>query len=298
MASPAITNAFTVDVEDFYQVSAFEREIPRETWSDFESRVERSALRMLELLAAHDVHATFFILGWTAQQHPQLVQAIADAGHEVGSHSFWHRLVYSQTPDEFRADLRQSRDVLEQIVGRPVTTYRAPSFSITGKSLWAREILVEEGFTCDSSVFPVHHDRYGIPGAQRFCHRIETSAGHLWEFPPSVMRIRNWNLPVAGGGYFRLYPRWLTSAAVRHVNRQGQPFMFYVHPWEIDDRQPKLTAGTRLSRWRHRVNLRHTWHKLDELLHQFSWSTMSAALAATTEYLEREPQTRPVEQPV
>jgi len=270
-----IVNAFTVDVEDYFQVSAFENDIRRDQWDQFESRVVANTKRILELLARHDVRATFFVLGWVARQYPELVREIHSAGHEIGSHSFWHRLIYTQTPDEFRTDLRQSRDLLADIIGEPITAYRAPSFSITRQSLWALDILAEEGFRIDSSVFPIYHDRYGIPNAKPRIHQITTSAGPLWEFPPSIFRIAGLNLPVGGGGYFRLYPLWCTICCLSAVNRKArQPFMFYIHPWEVDAEQPRLGAGSRMSRFRHTVNLSRTERKLDALLRGFHFGPL------------------------
>jgi polysaccharide deacetylase family protein (PEP-CTERM system associated) len=211
------------------------------------------------------VLATFFILGWVADRHPRLVREIQRGGHEIGSHSFWHRLIYEQTPEQFRADLRQSRDALESATGQRVTAYRAPSFSITTRSLWALDILAEEGFKVDSSVFPIYHDRYGIPQAEPRLHRLAAGGGSLWEFPPSVARFAGFNVPV-GGGYFRLYPLWWTLLCLRRIRRSGQPSMLYIHPWEIDPEQPRLAVGTRLSRFRHYVNLASNERKLDSLL--------------------------------
>jgi polysaccharide deacetylase family protein (PEP-CTERM system associated) len=273
-------NAFTVDVEDFFHVTAFERHIERDDWSNFESRVARGAYRLLELLARHNTLATFYILGWVAERFSDLVREIQSAGHEIGSHSYWHRLIYHLSPAEFRDDLVLSLRALEDATGHSVTHYRAPSFSITKKSLWALEILAEHGIACDSSIFPVRHDRYGIPHANRHIHRLETPAGSLWEFPPSVSRIGGVNVPVSGGGYFRLYPLSLTVRCLRQINRAGRPFIFYVHPWELDPDQPRLSAGSRLSRLRHRVNLASTEKKLDRLLTRFRFGTVSQAIAA------------------
>lgn len=264
-------NAFTVDVEDYYQVSGFERDVPRSQWDQYESRVVDYTRRMLSILDHHGVRATFFVLGWVAQKHPQLVREIQRAGHEIGSHSFWHRLVYEQTRDEFREDLRQSRDVLEDIVGQPVTLYRAPSFSITRDSLWALEILVQEGFTVDSSIFPTRHDRYGIPGAPAAGHTVGTSSGSLYELPPSVFRAGPWSLPVAGGGYFRLYPFPFIRRVLARLNQSGQSFVFYVHPWELAPDQPRMRAGSRSARWRHYLNLSRTENRLNRLLGQFQF---------------------------
>ncbi len=261
-------NAFTVDVEDYYQVSAFEKHVDRDSWDRRESRVLDNTRRMLELLDAHGVRATFFVLGWVGRRHPRLVREIAAGGHEIGSHGYWHRLIYRQTHTEFRADLRRSRDVLQDALGRRVTAHRGASFSITRESLWALEILVEEGFAVDSSVFPVRHDRYGIPDAQPGPHIISTPAGPIREFPPSVVRLGGLSLPVGGGGYFRLFPLPWTTYCLRRINRAGRPLMFYVHPWELDLEQPRIRAG-RLSRFRHYVNLSKTQRKLDALLRRF-----------------------------
>ncbi|NQT13344.1 MAG: DUF3473 domain-containing protein, partial [Planctomycetes bacterium] len=263
-------NAFTVDVEDYFQVSAFEKDVPRSKWDLYEIRVVESTRRILDLLNRHNVRATFFVLGWVARRYPNLVREIHGSGHEIGSHGYWHRLIYEQSSPEFRRDLVQSRDALADVLGTPITAYRAPSFSITARSLWALEILAEEGFTVDSSIVPTHHDRYGIPGANGEIHRIETPAGPLWECPPPVVKLGPITLPVGGGGYFRLYPWSWTRHFLSRIHRNGRgPFVFYVHPWEIDPQQPRLPAGSRISRFRHRVNLSRTEAKLDLLLAEF-----------------------------
>ena len=281
-AEAGVLNAFTVDVEDYYHVSAFERDIDRRDWDRFDSRVEASTQRMLEILAEAGVRGTFFVLGWVAQRFPKLVRAIHDAGHELGSHSYWHRLVYELSPEEFRSDLRDSRSILEDAVSGPITAYRAPSFSITRQSQWALEILAEEGFTVDSSIFPIVHDRYGIPDAHPYLHEIVTPSGSLQEFPPSVIRFARMNFPVSGGGYFRLYPLSWTIRGLARINRKGRPFMFYIHPWELDPSQPRLAVGSRLSRARHRVNLVSTASKLRRLLHRFRFGRMDEVIPAPT----------------
>jgi polysaccharide deacetylase family protein (PEP-CTERM system associated) len=274
-----LVNAFTVDVEDYFQVSAFEKDIARDQWSQYTSRVVANTHRILDLLACHDVKATFFVLGWVAKRFPQLLRDIHGAGHEIGCHSHEHRLIYNQTPDQFRDDLRRSLGAIQDACEAPITAYRAPSFSITRQSLWALEILAEEGFLIDSSIFPTHHGRYGIPDAEPRFHRINTSAGPLWEFPPSVVRFCRLNLPVSGGGYFRLYPLSWTVHCLRKINRTKQPFVFYIHPWEVDPDQPKLKAGSRLSQLRHHVNLSRTYEKLERLLTRFRFGTLSTAAA-------------------
>ena len=276
-----VLNAFTVDVEDYFQVSAFEKHVRRDQWDQWESRVVANTQRVLQLLDRHSVQGTFFVLGWVAQRFPQLVREIHACGHEVGSHGYWHRLIYDCSPGDFRDDLRRSRDVLEDAIGARVTSHRAPSFSITARSLWALEILVEEGFSVDSSIFPIRHDRYGIPHAPRRLHRLATPAGGLWEFPPSVARLARMNLPVSGGGYFRLCPLFWTNYCLGRINRhERQPFVFYVHPWEIDPGQPRVPARSKLSRFRHYVGLEKNEGKLDRLLAKFRFGRVSDVVAA------------------
>jgi polysaccharide deacetylase family protein (PEP-CTERM system associated) len=278
-----LLNAFTVDVEDYYHVSAFERSIARGDWEQYDSRVANNTLRILDLLDRHDTKATFFVLGWIAKRRPELVREIHRRGHEIGSHGYWHRLIYEQSPKEFRDDLRLSRDVLRDAIGGPILAYRAPSFSITRRSLWALEILAEEGFLMDSSVFPIHHDRYGIPGARPEMHQIDTPAGSLWEFPMSIVRLGWMNLPVGGGGYFRLYPlRWTLHMLSRINSTHQRSFTCYVHPWELDPGQPRLRAGSPISRARHYLNLSTTEKKLGVLLKTFRFGRLCDFLPCTT----------------
>ncbi|NQV23758.1 MAG: DUF3473 domain-containing protein [Rhodopirellula sp.] len=273
-----LTNAMTVDVEDYFHDSGFADQVTRSDWDSMPSRVVVNTHRLLALMERHQTRGTFFILGWVADRFPQLVRDIHRAGHEIGCHSYWHQLVYDLSPDEFRADLLKSRDVLQELTGEAVTLYRAPSFSITARSLWALEVLAEEGFTCDSSIYPVYHDRYGIPEADPAPHRVLTSAGSLDEFPGSVMTLGKLRLAVSGGGYFRLYPRRFTKFCLTRINcRTGCPFMFYIHPWEVDPDQPRL-AGSAMSRFRHYQNLRTTEHKLNWLLPRFRFDSMSASI--------------------
>ena len=272
-------NAFTVDVEDYFQVSGFEKQIDRSTWDRYESRVRASNQRILDLLRKHNVRATFYVLGWVAKHHPEVVRDIVSEGHEIGTHSYWHQLVYQLTPNEFRSDLRDSIKLLEDLTGGAIRSYRAPSFSITAKSLWALEILAEEGIELDSSIFPIRHDRYGIPHAPHEVHHLETASGRLTEFPSTVVRW-GMNLPVSGGGYFRLYPVELTIRALQHVNqKERRPFIFYIHPWELDPGQPRLKAGSFLGRCRHYVNLHATELKLDRLLARFRFGTVTESMA-------------------
>lgn len=278
-----MVNALTIDVEDYFQVSAFEQHIDRRSWSEYPSRVAANTRTILELLESRGVKATFFVLAWVAERFPDLIREISGAGHEIGSHSYWHRLVYDLQPAEFREDLRQSKSVLEEIIGGEVRAFRAPSFSIVERSKWALDVLVEEGFRIDSSIFPVYHDRYGIPGAPTEFHRLQTQAGPLWECPPSVVRFGRLNIPVSGGGYFRLFPLSWTLRWLERINRrQQQPFVFYFHPWELDAAQPRLKAGTRLSRFRHYVNLTTTRRKLTALLERFSFAALRDVLGSYT----------------
>jgi polysaccharide deacetylase family protein (PEP-CTERM system associated) len=263
-------NVMSIDVEDYYHVTNFEGKVQRCDWDGYPSRVRANTRRLLKLLDKHQVQGTFFVLGWVGRRFPGLVREIVRAGHEVGCHSYWHRLVYRQTPEEFRSDLQMARDVLEDASGEPVTAYRAPCYSITRESLWALDILKDEGFQYDSSIFPTYHPRYGIPNARPFPHRI----GELWEFPPSAVRFLGTNMPVAGGGYFRLYPVTWTAFCFRQINACGQPFVFNIHPWEIDPDQPRL-ARFGLSAFRHYLNLESTEEKLDWLLGQFSFGHLS-----------------------
>lgn len=273
-------NAFTVDVEDYFQVSAFERHIDRQTWNDYPHHVVENTNRLLDLLEKKQVLGTFFILGWVADQYPRLVEAIASRGHELASHSYWHRLVYELEPESFREDLLESRRAIEAASGVVVDAYRAPSFSITRKSIWALDVLVEEGFRLDSSVFPIVHDRYGIPGAETGIHEMETKSGTIWQFPASVSRIAGVNLPISGGGYFRLYPYKMSARLLRQINTtQRRPFMFYVHPWEIDPEQPKMPFGSVKTKFRHYVNLRSTYDKLERLLDEFAFGRITDVLA-------------------
>jgi polysaccharide deacetylase family protein (PEP-CTERM system associated) len=268
-----VMNVLSIDVEDYYQVTNFENRVDRRNWDNYPSRVVANTRRLLDLLDRHQHRATFFVLGWVGRRFPGLVRDIVRAGHEVGCHSYWHRLVYRQTPDEFREDLCLARDVLEDVSGAAVTAYRAPSYSITRDSLWALDILHDEGFRFDSSIFPTYHPTYGIPGAKSYPHRLPSSHGSLWEFPPSVARILGLNLPVAGGGYFRLYPASWTAYGFRRINRLGHPAVFVVHPWEIDPDQPRLASFG--GAWRHYLNLKSTQKKLDWLLGQFNFGSLS-----------------------
>jgi len=279
-ASAPIVNAMTIDVEDYFQVSAFDAVVTRDEWSTRPSRVVANTQRLLQLFEDAGVTATFFVLGWVADRFPALVTDLAKAGHEMASHGYSHHLVYNQTPAEFREDVRRAKAVIEDRSGRRVQGYRAPSYSITRRSLWALDVLVEEGYTYDASIFPIRHDRYGIPDAPRHPYMLARRAGALAEAPPSTVRLGGMNLPVAGGGYFRLLPYWWTRWGIGRVNRQeGRPAIFYLHPWEIDPDQPRLEAGV-VSRFRHYRNLDKTESRLRRLLAEFRFGTLGALMAS------------------
>lgn len=276
--SPGIENALTIDVEDYFQVAALAEAVRYDDWASMEYRVEANTDRILALFDAASVKGTFFVLGWVAERSPQLVERIAKAGHEVASHGFSHQLIYNQTPDVFREETRRSKAILEDILGERVNGYRAASYSITNQSRWALDILAEEGFTWDSSIFPVHHDRYGMPGSPLWPHRLTTDKGHeLAEFPLSTLSCPGYTLPIAGGGYFRLFPYWFSRWALGSINRRGQPFVFYLHPWELDPDQPRLDVKF-LSRFRHYNNLDVCEERLQKLLGEFRFTTMSEVL--------------------
>jgi polysaccharide deacetylase family protein (PEP-CTERM system associated) len=275
-----VLNAMTVDVEDYFHVSALAASAPRERWDGFESRVERNTSRLLDLFDEFGVRVTCFVLGWVADRHPQVVKAITARGHEVASHGYWHQLVYDLTPEAFRDDVRRSRALLQDLSGQRVDGYRAPSFSITRRSLWALDVLVEEGYTYDASIFPVRHDRYGIPDAPRHAYRVDRAAGPLTELPPSTATLAGQNVAVAGGGYFRLLPYAWTRWGIDRLNAVEQrPAIFYLHPWEVDPDQPRLQASA-LSRIRHYTNLGRTEDRLRRLLRDFRFGAIRDVRAA------------------
>jgi polysaccharide deacetylase family protein (PEP-CTERM system associated) len=277
-----VVNAMTVDVEDYFQVSAFEHYVARDRWDQFESRVCRNTERLLTLFDEAGIKATFFVLGWVGERFPQLVRQIAAGGHEIASHSYAHRLAYELTPTEFREDLRRAKSVLENACGLPVLGYRAPSYSVTRQSMWVLDILVEEGYLYDASIYPIIHDRYGIPDAPRHRHRIARESGEIWELPGSTVRHLGQNLPIGGGGYFRLLPYAWTRRGIRRVNgRERKPVIFYVHPWEIDPDQPRIHASV-LSRVRHYRNLSETESRLRRLMSEFRFGPVTSLLTDST----------------
>ena len=274
-----ILNAFTVDVEDYFQVAALASAIDRASWPLREPRVERNTGVLLDMLAESGVRGTFFVLGWIAERHPALIRRIAAAGHEIACHGFSHQLIYTQTPDEFREETARSKRILEDLAGAPVIGYRAASFSITRRSLWALDVLIDLGFSYDSSIFPIRHDLYGIAGADPRPAPLSAPSGRsLVEFPMSAAAYLGVQVPVSGGGYFRLLPYAVTRAGLRQINgRFGRPFTFYLHPWEIDPGQPRIPVGW-LSRFRHYNNLHRCESRLRRLLQEFRFGTMREVL--------------------
>lgn len=274
MQTMNVPNALTVDVEDYFHVAALAPSIHRDSWTSRESRVVGNTRNLLAIFEQFGAQGTFFVLGWVAERYPELIREIAARGHEVACHGFSHRLVYEQSLEEFREETRHAKNLLEDITGSAVLGYRAASYSIVRESLWALDVLVELGFVYDSSIFPVHHDRYGIPDAERAPHRLSTpNKQSIVEWPLSTAKAFGISIPVSGGGYFRLLPYWLTRWGLTSINRREQrPFVFYLHPWEIDPGQPRV-AASRLSRFRHYTNLGKCEMRLRRLLGEFKFGT-------------------------
>jgi len=264
-------------VEDYFQVAAFRHVICYEQWEGMESRVEQNTQRVLDLLAELNQRGTFFVLGWVAERFPQLVRKIQAAGHELGCHSYAHRFVYDLTPDEFRDDTLHACKAIEDAAGAAVHVYRAPSFSITPRSLWALDILAELGFKVDCSIFPIHHDLYGFPGAPRQPFRIHVNGSSLLEFPPSTIRLGRWNIPVTGGGYLRQLPFDFQVRALKALEARREGIQIYLHPWELDPEQPRIAASM-LSRFRHYRNLDQTADRLRRLLPLFHFDAVSEVI--------------------
>lgn len=276
----SVVHALSIDVEDYFHVAALSRVIAPADWDTMPSRVEANTDRLLELFERTGHKATFFVLGWVAERHPALVRRLHEAGHEVASHGYSHQLVYTQTPEVFREETLRSKAILEDIIQSPVTGYRAASYSITRDSLWALDILAECGFTWDSSIFPIRHDRYGIPDSPREPYSIRTQAGHvIREFPLTTARLFGLAIPAAGGGYFRQFPYALFRYLFRQASGGDRPQMFYLHPWEIDPGQPRFDNASWLSRFRHYTNLDRCEERLERLLGDFRFGTVSDSYA-------------------
>lgn len=268
----------TVDVEDYYQVSAFSNNVDKSEWDKYPSRVNSNTNWLLDLFDEHNIKATFFVLGWVAERERQLIKRISDLGHEVACHGYKHDLIYNQTKQLFTEETIKSKAILEEITGKQVNGYRAASYSITAKSIWAIDVLCEAGFTYDSSIFPIVHDRYGIPNAETVPHKYRTDSGNeIIEFPLSTVGFGNKRLPISGGGYFRLFPYWLTQQGLKIVNKKNIPFIFYMHPWEIDVDQPRIKSSL-LSEFRHYQNLEKFKPRLVRLIEQFEFSTVEDVL--------------------
>jgi polysaccharide deacetylase family protein (PEP-CTERM system associated) len=264
--TPPSLAAFSTDVEDYFQAEALRRFCPREKWGSFEDRTEASTERLLAILAAHSIRGTFFVLGWTAERHPDLVRRIAAAGHEIGSHGSDHELIYRQSPEAYRQDIRRARELLRELSGQEVIGYRAPSYTIMTRTLWALPILAEEGYRYDSSIFPIARRRYGMPRANRWPHRLRIDDRlALAEFPLPTIRVGPLNLPATGGAYLRLLPLGIQQWSVKRMLRRRQPFVLTIHPWELDAAQPRFPVGGR-TRWTHYHNLAASAGRLESLL--------------------------------
>lgn len=275
-------NALSFDIEEYFHAEVFAGVVRPEEWPTLESRVVGCTERLLALLGETGTRATFFVLGWVAERNPALVRTIQERGHELACHGYGHRMITRLTPAQFGADVRRARAAIEDAAGTTVVGYRAPTFSVVRETLWSLKVLAEAGFQYDSSIFPIVHDRYGIPDAPRFPHRLAFGPSlELVEFPLSTVRLLRGRVPVAGGGYFRLFPYWVTRRAIRHLNmREGKPAMVYLHPWEIDPGQPRLPVGP-LAHLRHTLNMRSTESKLRRLLREFRFGPVRDVLAAS-----------------
>lgn len=281
-ASAQHTYLLSIDVEEYFQVEA--AAIAPHRWNDFEKRLDGPVKELLELLEQRRTSATFFILGWVAEHEPHLVKAIARRGHEIASHGVSHQMLQRLTPEQFRTELRDSRRRLEDLAGIPVVGYRAPTFSITRNTAWAIDILAEENFLYDSSIFPVHHDRYGVPDAPAGPHQAQGPAGKtILEIPPLTLRMMGMNFPVGGGGYLRLFPIRLMNMAIRQRRKTHRATAIYLHPWELDPGQPIMPGMKPLSRWRHHVGLGRTHKKLDWLLRRYPFTTFASFAAENRE---------------
>ena len=279
VVSPPLTNALTIDVEDYFQVSAFAPHIKRSEWEFRECRVERNVDRILDLLASRSTKATFFTLGWIAERYPQLIRRIAEQGHEVASHGYGHERASDLTEDSFFTDIRVAKTILEDLCGVEVKGYRAPSFSIGTGNLWAFDCLARAGYRYSSSVYPIHHDHYGMPDSPRFAYQVRPG---LVEIPVTTLRMFSRNLPSSGGGYFRLLPYALSRWMLNRVNSgDKQPGIFYFHPWEIDAAQPRVEGISRKTRFRHYINIPRMESKLIQLLGDFKWGRMDEVFCSS-----------------
>jgi len=291
MLAPSLSNALTIDVEDYFQVSAFAPYIRRDEWDARECRIERNVDRILALLAEREVHATFFTLGWIAERYPQLVRRIVASGHELASHGYGHERASDLTPAAFNADITRAKGILEDLSGQAVTGYRAPSFSIGTRNLWAFDALVKAGYQYSSSIYPIQHDHYGMPDSPRFAYRVGNG---LLEVPITTLRLFNRNLPSSGGGWFRLLPYALSRWMIGKVNRDdGEPAVFYFHPWELDCEQPRVAGIDAKTRFRHYVNIPRMESRLQSLLGDFRWGRMDQIFLGRAEQPAAQPALAP-----
>lgn len=287
MTAGKLKHMLSFDVEEHFQVAAFWSVARRREWNGLASRVERNSMKIAELLSEHSTKATFFVLGWVAERHPELVKRLAQQGHEIASHGYGHELVHTQTPTEFRQDVRRSKQILEDLIGRQVVGYRAPSFSITSRTPWAIPVLIEEGYRYDSSIYNRFRGvtETGVAGAGAYL--IETEVGTIWEVSPSTMNACGVQLPVAGGGYFRLFPYAVSKMFLRSLERQGSQLVMYLHPWELDPEQPRMD-GPLLSQVRHYLNLSKTEQRLRWLLRDFSFAPINQVVQHVRYIFERQ----------
>lgn len=277
-----VRHIMTIDVEDYFMVEAFSAQVSSKDWESWPSRVEASTYRAFDLFDRHSVKATCFFVGWVAEKFPHLVKEAHKRGHELACHSYWHRAIYKISPEEFRDDTHRAKQVIEQTAGTAVLGYRAPSWSITKQSLWALDILASEGFAYDSSIFPIRHDLYGVPGAKRTPYAHELKGGkRLQEYPPATINLFGSTLPAAGGGYLRLFPLAYTRKAIRSAEHESQAAVVYFHPWELDPEQPRI-AGSMKSRFRHYTNLDKMEPRLSKLMTEFQFQPFSAVLDQST----------------
>lgn len=273
-----VTNILSVDVEEWFHPEALQARFPREQWAQQPARVEQNVESLLELFDTHHVQATFFTLAWVARAHPEMIRKICDAGHEIASHGSFHKMVTKMTPGEFRSDLGDSIKILEDISGQKVLGFRAPTFSVIRETFWSWEIMLELGLKYDSSVYPIWHDRYGVPDAPRKRYTaLKKDGRELIEFPMSTLSLFGKRLPFGGGGYLRIFPEGFTKMAIAKINKEGLPAIMYMHPWEFDSDQPRLELG-KIQTWRHYYNIPANRQKLSGLLHRFKWTSFKNIL--------------------
>jgi polysaccharide deacetylase family protein (PEP-CTERM system associated) len=271
-------NILSVDVEEWFHPESLQHLFPQNTWSGLESRVDENIDKLLELFHRKKCQATFFTLGWVAKNHPGIIKKIVAQGHEIATHGNMHKMITKMSAQEFELDLGESVKILEDVSGQKIYGFRAPTFSVVKETLWSFRIMQKLGLVYDSSVYPIWHDRYGIPDAPRFSYKVlENNGESLTEFPMSTIKFMGKNIPFGGGGYLRIYPNWLTRKGIKKVNKEGIPAIMYIHPWEFDSGQQKIKLGL-IQTWRHYYNIEKNLNKLDELLDLFSWTSFKSKL--------------------